>query len=110
MAQVGAVHSIGWFPPIEARKPSAAAKTIGKRDSSYGRNDGPGADAAAEPPQRNSSILQVHSEARADAELIFKKLKDLDRHNVHGDLRVCLSAVKRLEEGIRILVGEEEGQ
>jgi hypothetical protein len=58
-------------------------------------------------PQPN--IIQTFSDALRDTETIREKLRGImNANDRHGDLQVALSALKRLETGIRTLIAAEE--
>lgn len=67
--------------------------------------------APARQPEAAHSVphLQTYASALADVELVRDQLRRLlTSENRHGDLQVALSALKRLQPAIQILIDAEE--
>lgn len=60
-------------------------------------------------PKPQPNIMQCFGDALRDAELMREKLRGLvSSHARHGDLQVALSAAKRVEEALKVLISAEE--
>ena len=69
----------------------------------------PKQEPAPEPKAKELNILEVFANAHRDVELIREKLRGLLTSGTrHGDLQVSVSAAKRLQEQLNILIEHEE--
>lgn len=91
------------FPPVSAIEPRESAPMVNNGSA-------PKQKRTAKPdPERQPNVMQAFTDALRDAELIREKLRNLvNSGSRHGDLQVTLSALRRAEDSVRLLIEAEE--
>lgn len=71
--------------------------------------DPPQSKAEPQPAPVQANALQSFGDALRDTELVRNKLRGLIASDSrHGDLQITLSALRRIEDAVRVLIAAEE--